>query len=123
MFGLIMALTFTSSVSVASSTLNDVATMLACALSCNVAWGLSLTFSTGLGKANTVLQRRARFGQLTSLSSLPSSRLHQTDVGPVEKFLLGSDFAWHPVRAPAFEVEAAHDQGKLGANINSLLKS
>jgi VIT1/CCC1 family predicted Fe2+/Mn2+ transporter len=40
MFGLIMALTFTSSVSVASSTRNDVATMLAAALSCNVAWGL-----------------------------------------------------------------------------------
>ena len=40
MFGLIMALTFTSSVSVASSTRNDVATMLASALSCNVAWGL-----------------------------------------------------------------------------------
>jgi hypothetical protein len=39
MFGLIMALTFTSSVSVASSTPNDVNTLLASALSCNVAWG------------------------------------------------------------------------------------
>jgi hypothetical protein len=39
MFGLIMALTFTSSVSVASSTRSDVATLLASALTCNVAWG------------------------------------------------------------------------------------
>ena len=40
MFGLIMALTFTCSVSVASSTRNDVMIMLASALSCNIAWGL-----------------------------------------------------------------------------------
>lgn len=38
-FGLIMALTFTCSVSVASSTL-DVRTMLFSALGCNIAWGL-----------------------------------------------------------------------------------
>lgn len=40
MFGLIMALTFTCTVSVVSSTRNDVTTMLAAALACNVAWGL-----------------------------------------------------------------------------------
>jgi hypothetical protein len=40
MFGLIMTLTFTCSVSVASSTRTDVATLLVSALSCNVAWGL-----------------------------------------------------------------------------------
>ncbi len=39
MFGLIMALTFTCSVSVASST-PDVRTMLVSALGCNVAWGV-----------------------------------------------------------------------------------
>jgi VIT1/CCC1 family predicted Fe2+/Mn2+ transporter len=39
MFGLIMALTFTCTVSVVAST-NDVRTMLAAALSCNIAWGL-----------------------------------------------------------------------------------
>jgi VIT1/CCC1 family predicted Fe2+/Mn2+ transporter len=39
MFGLIMALTFTCTVSVVASE-NDVRTMLAAALSCNVAWGL-----------------------------------------------------------------------------------
>lgn len=40
MFGLIMALTFTCTVSVAQSSRNDIATMLAAALTCNVAWGL-----------------------------------------------------------------------------------
>lgn len=40
MFGLIMALTFTCTVSVVSSTRNDVMMMLAAALSCNIAWGL-----------------------------------------------------------------------------------
>lgn len=40
MFGLIMALTFTCTVSVVSSTRIDVMTMLAAALSCNIAWGL-----------------------------------------------------------------------------------
>jgi hypothetical protein len=39
MFGLIMALSFTCSVSVAASTI-DVRTMLISALGCNVAWGL-----------------------------------------------------------------------------------
>lgn len=39
MFGLIMALTFTCTVSVVAST-NDVRTLLAAALSCNIAWGL-----------------------------------------------------------------------------------
>lgn len=39
MFGLIMALTFTCTVSVVA-TENDVTTMLAAALSCNIAWGL-----------------------------------------------------------------------------------
>lgn len=39
MFGLIMALTFTCTISVATSTRADVATMLAGALSCNIAWG------------------------------------------------------------------------------------
>jgi len=40
MFGLIMALTFTCTISVASSTRADVMTMLAGALGCNIAWGL-----------------------------------------------------------------------------------
>jgi hypothetical protein len=39
MFGLIMALTFTSTVSVVATT-NDVKMMLGAALGCNVAWGL-----------------------------------------------------------------------------------
>lgn len=39
MFGLIMALTFTCTVSVTAST-NDVTMMLVAALSCNIAWGL-----------------------------------------------------------------------------------
>lgn len=40
MFGLIMALTFTCSVSVVSSTRNDIRVLLIAALSCNVAWGI-----------------------------------------------------------------------------------
>ena len=40
MFGLIMALTFTCTISVASSSRADVMTMLAGALGCNTAWGL-----------------------------------------------------------------------------------
>jgi hypothetical protein len=39
-FGLIMALTFTCTVSVASSSRTDITTMLAAALACNIAWGL-----------------------------------------------------------------------------------
>jgi hypothetical protein len=39
-FGLIMALTFTCTISVASSTRTDVMTMLVGALGCNIAWGL-----------------------------------------------------------------------------------
>lgn len=40
MFGLIMALTFTGSISVATADRNEVRTMLIGALGCNIAWGL-----------------------------------------------------------------------------------
>ena len=39
-FGLIMALTFTGSLSVATADRNEVRTMLIGALGCNIAWGL-----------------------------------------------------------------------------------
>src|SRR5438045_5797648 len=40
LFGLIMVLTFTGSLSVAESGRNDVRTMLIGALGCNIAWGI-----------------------------------------------------------------------------------
>src|SRR5262245_21998401 len=40
LFGLIMVLTFTGSLSIAEATRNDVRTMLIGALGCNIAWGI-----------------------------------------------------------------------------------
>ena len=56
-FGLIMALTFTCTVSVVTSA-NDVRTMLAAALSCNVAWGL--VDGTMYALAEVVTRQRRR---------------------------------------------------------------
>ncbi|MFN7571496.1 MAG: hypothetical protein ACK5TK_08590 [Betaproteobacteria bacterium] len=41
MFGLLMALTFTGSISVASAGREEIRTMMAAALGCNLAWGLA----------------------------------------------------------------------------------
>ena len=57
MFGLIMALTFTCSVSVVASTL-DVRTMLISALGCDVAWGLIDAAMYVLGQMVTRQQQR-----------------------------------------------------------------
>jgi hypothetical protein len=59
MFGLIMALTFTCTISVTSSSRADVMTMLAGALGCNLAWGLVDAAMFLLAQIVTREQRRS----------------------------------------------------------------
>ena len=68
MFGLIMALTFTCSVSVVASTL-DVRTMLISALGCNVAWGLIDAAMYVLGQM--VTRERQRIFAITIADASP----------------------------------------------------
>ena len=72
MFGLIMALTFTCSVSVVASTL-DVRTMLISALGCNVAWGLIDAAMYVLGQMVT-RQRQRIFAITIADASPPEAR-------------------------------------------------
>jgi hypothetical protein len=72
MFGLIMALTFTCSVSVVASTL-DVRTMLISALGCNVAWGLIDAAMYVLGQMVT-RQRQRIFAINIADASPPEAR-------------------------------------------------
>lgn len=74
MFGLIMALTFTCSISVATSSRNDVVTMLAAALSCNVAWGL---VDAAMYVLNQVIARRECLGTATRILTAPDSRARE----------------------------------------------
>ncbi len=75
LFGLIMALTFTCTVSVVSSTRNDVATMLAAALACNVAWGLVDSAMHVLGELVTRGRRRSLTEAIRDASPADARRM------------------------------------------------
>lgn len=70
MFGLIMALTFTCTISVATSTRNDITTMLAAALACNVAWGLVDGAMYILG---ALVMRERKRGLASAIRDLPAA--------------------------------------------------
>jgi VIT1/CCC1 family predicted Fe2+/Mn2+ transporter len=70
MFGLIMALTFTCTISVATSTRNDITTMLAAALACNVAWGLVDGAMYILG---ALVMRERKRGLVAAIRELPKA--------------------------------------------------
>jgi hypothetical protein len=74
MFGLIMALTFTCTVSVVAST-NDVMTMLAAALSCNVAWGLVDGAMYALAEVVTRQRKRSFAVAITGASPAEARRM------------------------------------------------
>jgi hypothetical protein len=74
MFGLIMALTFTCTVSVVAST-NDVMTMLAAALSCNVAWGLVDGAMFALAEVVTRQRKHSFAVALTGASAAEARRM------------------------------------------------
>lgn len=75
MFGLIMALTFTCTVSVASSTRNDITTMLTAALACNVAWGLVDGAMYVLGELVIRERRRSLIEAIRSATPIDARRM------------------------------------------------
>ncbi len=75
MFGLIMALTFTCTISITSSTRADVMTMLAGALGCNIAWGLVDAAMFLLAQIVSREQRRSLALDIASASPLEARRL------------------------------------------------
>ncbi|OYW57389.1 MAG: hypothetical protein B7Y80_11685 [Hyphomicrobium sp. 32-62-53] len=75
MFGLIMALTFTCTISVTSSTRADVMTMLAGALGCNVAWGLVDSAMYLLSQIVSREQRRSLALELAAASPADARRM------------------------------------------------
>jgi hypothetical protein len=75
MFGLIMALTFTCTISVTSSTRADVMTMLAGALGCNIAWGLVDAAMFLLAQIVSREQRRSLALDIASASAPQARRL------------------------------------------------
>ena len=83
-FGLIMVLTFTGSVSVATSARDDIRTMLWSALGCNVAWGIvdALMFLMAI-----ILERGQNLRILTSLkiskNDLKSDEIIRDSLPPI----------------------------------------
>lgn len=74
MFGLIMALTFTCTISVASSTRLDVATMLAGALGCNIAWGL---VDAAMYILAQIVERERRRGLVNEVATASRAEAHR----------------------------------------------
>ncbi len=75
MFGLIMALAFTCTISATSSTRADVMTMLAGALGCNVAWGLVDAAMYLLSQIVSREQRRSLTLELAAASPVEARRM------------------------------------------------
>lgn len=92
MFGIIMALTFTCTISVTSSTRADVMTMLAGALGCNIAWGLVDAAMYLLAQIVSREQRRS-LAQDIALASPPEARRLLLDNFPngIDKVFNASD--------------------------------
>jgi VIT1/CCC1 family predicted Fe2+/Mn2+ transporter len=82
-FGLLMALTFTGSLSVASAGREEVRTMMAAALGCNLAWGLADAVMYLVG----IVVERARAAQPTRV---PAHRLlgREDFIGALGVFLM-----------------------------------
>ena len=97
MFGLIMALTFTCTISVTSSTRADVMTMLAGALGCNIAWGIVDAAMFLLAQIVSREQRRS-LAQDIAVASPPQARQllidHLPD-GMVLLFVVGTGLGKH----------------------------
>jgi uncharacterized membrane protein len=85
LFGLIMALTFTGTISVAEADREEVRSMLVAALTCNIAWGLV----DGMMYVVTALVQRAREAGPGRIDPRPRAYLHADDFrGALGVFLL-----------------------------------
>ena len=91
MFGLIMALTFTCTISVTSSTRADVATMLAGALGCNIAWGL---VDAAMYVLAQIVERERRHSLAVEIAAASPAKARQILIGtlpegPADLFAVG----------------------------------
>jgi hypothetical protein len=104
LFGLIMALTFTGTISVAEADREEVRSMLVAALTCNIAWGLV----DGVMYVVTALVQRAREAGPGEIDPRPHAYLHADDFrGALGVFLLVV-LATIPVALPFVFIHEAH---------------
>jgi VIT1/CCC1 family predicted Fe2+/Mn2+ transporter len=104
LFGLIMALTFTCTLSVAEAGREEVRSMLAAALGCNIAWGLV----DAVMYVVTVLVQRAREAGPGIIDPRPRAYLHAEDFrGALGVFLLVV-LATIPVALPFLFIQELH---------------
>ena len=104
LFGLIMALTFTGTISVAEADREEVRSMLVAALGCNIAWGLV----DGVMYVVTALVQRAREAGPGAIDPRPRTYLHLDDFrGALGVFLLVV-LATIPVALPFVFIHETH---------------
>jgi VIT1/CCC1 family predicted Fe2+/Mn2+ transporter len=104
LFGLIMALTFTGTISVTEADRAEVRSMLAAALGCNIAWGLV----DAVMYVVTALVQRAREAGPGLIDPRPRTYLHADDFrGALGVFLLVV-LATFPVALPFVFIEEVH---------------
>jgi VIT1/CCC1 family predicted Fe2+/Mn2+ transporter len=109
MFGVLMALTFTGTFSVAQAGGDSVRTLLSAALGCNVAWGLT---DAVMYLVRSAIERRRRVSMLLHLRSRPPEEARRliaeelpprlADAGPAALEALRKRFAAMPVPPAAF---------------------
>ena len=103
LFGLIMVLTFTCTLSVAESGREGVRLMLVAALGCNVAWGLV----DAVQYVITVLVRRAREGG-TDIDPRPRTHVEPRDLLEAAAVFVVVVLACIPVALPFLFMQDAH---------------
>lgn len=103
LFGLIMVLTFTCTLSVAESGRDDVRLMLVAALGCNVAWGLV----DAVQYVITVLVRRAREAG-TAIDPRPRAHVEPRDLLEAAAVCVVVVLACIPVSLPFLFMQDAH---------------
>ena len=123
LFGLIMVLTFTGSLSVAEAGRDDVRTMLIGALGCNVAWGIIDAMLYLMGCLAEKGQSLAtHLAVRTATDSQQARRLIADALPPVVASGAGADRARSNARAPHAATRAARARAALSGRHSGQLR-
>jgi hypothetical protein len=113
-FGLLMALTFTGSLSVATAGREDVRTMMIAALGCNLAWGLADAVMYLVRTVTERTRKRTLLAELRAADAATGQRLVADALPPRLAETAGPE-AIEGMRRRLVEAPSAPEQPRLGA--------
>jgi hypothetical protein len=112
-FGLLMALTFTGSLSVATAGREDIRTMMIAALGCNLAWGLADAVMYLVRTVTERTRKRTLLAELRAADAAAGQRLIAAELPPRLAATAGPDVL-EAMRRRLVELPAASDS-RLGS--------